>query len=414
MHTNDDLAQLALRCMPGGVSTNIRLEEGPTRLIADRAAGARVWTLDGRELLDFVSGYGAVLLGYAHPELTAVQARVLAAGIGFNATNPYEIRAAAQLLEHFPRYDMVRFNTTGSEATTAAIGLARAATGRTPIVVFRDHYHGWHGPTKARRRPWPEDGTAPGQYDGDVWELTFNDVAAAQAFFARHGRELACVILEIVMGSGGARIASPEFVQTLHAARDEFGFVLIADEVITGFRLGLGGAQQAYGVAPDLSVFGKALGGGMPIGAIAGPARLMELFANGRAVHAGTFNGHPLASASAEFMVRHLAAEQAHLYPNLQAVAEHLRSGLTTAARSVGLRCEVRGPGPFLWMDLGVDEWSPALYRRFQNELFDRGVRVAQGGRWFLNASHTLADAERTVAAARDALEIVARAPQQP
>ncbi|MGB9106202.1 MAG: aminotransferase class III-fold pyridoxal phosphate-dependent enzyme [Terriglobales bacterium] len=386
--------------MPGGVSTNIRLPEGPQKLIVKRASGSRVWTIDDRELVDFVCGYGTVLLGYGFPALTQRQMEVLGHGISYNATNPFEIEAADRLVSIFPDYDMVRFGVTGSEATTAAIGLSRTVTGRSAIAVFSNHYHGWHGPTKAPRTVFPP----PGNFalpEVPLFELPFNDTQVCADFFRRYGDSLACVIFEIVMINGGGYEPTPEFIQLLHAARDEHGFLLIADEVITGFRVGLRGAQAKFGVSPDLTVLGKALGGGVPIGAVLGRKAHMELFASGKAVHAGTFNGHPLATASAAFILDYLAANEKVVYSHLERTAERLKQGLVGAARDAGTRCQVRGAGPVMCLEIDAELGSPAdTTQAFQDELLARGVRIAQGGRWFVGYAHGEQEIEAAVSAA--------------
>ena len=403
----DRLIQVALERIPGGVSTNIRLDEGPEKLIVRAARGSHVWSVDGRELIDFVCGYGSILLGYNFAPLAAIQLEVLGAGIGYNATSVFEIEAAESLVQLFPNYDMVRFGATGSEATTAAIGLACAATGRGSIAVFRDHYHGWHGPTKAPRIPFPSLEAAASSANA-VFELTFNDSQACRDFFRIYGDRLACVIFEIVMMNGGGFEPTHDFIQILHEARDRHGFLLIADEIITGFRLGLRGAQVKYGVRPDVSVFGKALGGGTPISAIVGSKAHMSLFASGRAVHAGTFNGHPLSVASAAFILDYLREHEVSVYEHLDTMATRLRQGFLAAAQQAGLRCQVRGSGPVLWVDLLNDDGSVADYRAFLDELLSRNVRVAQRGRWFLGFGHSQEDIDTSLQALRSSFEALA------
>lgn len=398
--TNQQLVSTALRRMPGGVSTNIRLGEGPEKLIVARAQGSRVYSVEGREYIDFVSGYGSVVLGYNFGPLTQRQAEVMGEGIGYAANNVHEIAAADRLIELFPAFDMVRLGATGSEATTAAIGLARAATKRAAVAVFRDHYHGWHGPTKMPRTVVDGGGLRGGGVD--LFELPFNDSDVASAFFASMGDALAAVIFEAAMGSGGTEVTE-QFLEVLHDARDRHGFVLIGDEVITGFRVGLRGAQARYQTRPDLIVYGKALGGGLPLGAIMGPRRLMNLFATGEALHAGTYNGHPLSSASADFMLQHLSQHEATVYPKLDRLGAQLKQGLRAAAESVGVPCVVNGPGALLGLTLPPAAGAgPDPKSTFHLELLNKGIRVPQGGRWFLNAAHSEDDIAAACGAVRD------------
>ncbi|MGA2001648.1 MAG: aminotransferase class III-fold pyridoxal phosphate-dependent enzyme [Terriglobales bacterium] len=396
------LIDLAMRRMPGGVSTNVRLTEGPHKLIVNRAHGTRIWTVDGRELVDFVCGFGSILLGYGFASLTQRQAEVLANGVAYNATNPFEIEAADRLLTVFPAYDKVRFCVTGSEATTAAIGLARAATDRRAIAVFKNHYHGWHGPTKATRTAFPTLG--PAAAIGEVFELPFNNPQVCADFFRLHGDSLAGVIFEIVMMNGGGYEPAPEFISVLHQARDRCGFLLIADEVITGFRVGLHGAQGKYGVHPDLTVFGKALGGGLPLAAVVGRSEHMDLFASGKALHAGTFNGHPLCAASAAFMLEYLSANEKDVYTHIERVAQRLQEGLRIAATEAGLVCRLRGSGPVMCLEPGNESSKvPALQQELQDELLAHGIRVPPGGRWFVGYAHSIDDVGAAVTAAKNA-----------
>lgn len=402
-----DLVQLAQRRMPGGVSTNVRLSEGPEKLIVARAAGCRIWTHEGRELTDFVSGFGSVLLGYSSKLLTDAQNEALRKGIGFTATGVAEIEAADHLLRIYDDFDMVRFCATGSEATTAAIALARAATGRRSIAVFADHYHGWHGPTRdsALDASQADENSVA---DFPVYRLPFADAESCRKFLHTHGQNLACVILEFVMGSSG-RSVELELLEVLQEARDRDGFLLIADEVITGFRIGLRGALGAFGASADLAVFGKCLGGGTPIGALVGREDLMTLFSRGAAMHAGTFNGHPLSMASAVALMSFLVRHQSEFYSALNARGCELREGLRMNLARHGIPGAVQGPGAFLVLNLPpIKDGCP--FPILQDDLRQRGVRVPPGGRWFLNAAHGPADIALAVGAVDDYLARAAAA----
>jgi len=419
------LRRRAAEVMPGGVSSNIRLVEGPEAILVRRAEGARVWDEAGREYLDYVAGYGAVLFGYAPPALNAALAATLVEGTQFSSTNRREIELAEMLVSAMPSLAQVRFHSTGTEAVQTAFRLARGFTGRPTIVKFRQHYHGWLIPGDAAL---PAGDTARDGFSGGgqppILTLPWNDAQAAQLVLRQNANWIAGIITEPLMANLGGHDPAKGYLQTLRAVTEELGMVFILDEVITGFRLGLGGAQGYYGIRPDLTTFGKALGGGMPIGAVGGRADIMALIADGRVNHSGTFNGNALSMAAGCWTMETLRRTGACFYESLFERGRALMGGLAKAAEAAGLAVALRGPGPVFWLAFEADEQAraalpagapppaePPLYRRFRLAMQAEGVRLSPGGRWYVMDAHSKADIATTLERAAAALR---RLPFQP
>lgn len=405
--------------MPGGVSSNIRLVEGPDAILVRRAQGVRVWDEAGCDYLDYVAGYGAMLFGYAPPRLNEALSAALAEGTQFSSTNRREIELAEMLVAAMPSLELVRFHSTGTEAVQTAFRLARAFTGRPTIVKFREHYHGWLIPGDAAL---PAAEMAQDALGGNappaIVTLPWNDAAAAEALLRRHADRIAGIITEPLMANLGGHDPARGYLQKLRALTDELGIVFILDEVITGFRLSLGGAQGYYGLRPDLTTFGKALGGGMPIGAVGGRADVMQLIADGRVNHSGTFNGNSLSMAAGCWTLETLRRSGACFYESLFERGRALMGGLAKAADAAGIGVELRGPGPVFWLVFEADERAraalptgaplpaePPLYRRFRLKMQELGIRLTPGGRWYVMDAHSDADIATTVERAAAAMQ---------
>jgi len=416
---SNELKARAARVMPGGVSSNIRLAEGPDAILVRRARGARVWDEAGREYIDYVAGYGAILFGYAPPRLNEALLGALADGTQFSATNRREIELAEMLVEAVPSLEMVRFHTTGTETVQTALRLARAFTERPTIVKFRRHYHGWliaadaalpAADGEADRELFPNNASPP------VVTLPWDDFAAAERALRRHASRIAGVITEPLMANHGGHEAASGYLKRLRALCQELGILFILDEVITGFRLGLGGAQGYYDLRPDLTSFGKALGSGLPIGAVGGRRDIMALIGDGRVNHSGTYNGNALSMAAGHWTLGTLKRAGACFYDGLFARGRALMAGLARAAAAAGAAVILRGPGPVFWLAFEQDEavksalpagtkppLEPPLYRRFRLAMQADGVRLMPGGRWYVTDAHSNADIHATVERARQA-----------
>lgn len=423
------LYERAKRVTPGGVHSNVRLQSVPVPLFYDQGEGAHIWDVDGNEYIDYVMGQGPMLLGYTpKPVLDAVRDR-LDKGLVYAGQTELEVRAAELICEMVPCAEMVRFNCTGSEAIHAALRAARAFTGRDKILRFEGHYHGWFDliawnycvmdPSKQGPRDNPPlQASSLGQptaSGADVFVLPWNDLDLIADLFKKHGDQIAAVITEPMMCNWGGILPADGYLHGLRDLCTRYGIVLIFDEVITGFRLALGGAQERFNVTPDLAVFAKAMGGGMVVSAVAGRRDIMKLYGEGSTVHAGTYNSNPLAMAGTVAALEMLAKDNGAELNKAHAAGRKLMGGLREVAEwTCGF--EVRGvPAVFQvsFMPEGADpvvDFRSSLQADFEKgkafwqALHERGVRTTARNFWFLSTAHTDEDIERTLRSTAEAL----------
>lgn len=398
--------------LAGGVSTAFRMYERPVPLFFAAAAGAHLTDVDGHTYLDFVCGFGPVILGHGHPEVTEAVAAAAGGLQQLGGQHEAEIELAERLCRHVPAFELVRPSLSGSEAVHAALRLARAATGRTLVVKFAGQYHGWFDnvyATTGHLPPLvPESAGQPLSALADIVALEWNDLEALEQLFAWAGERIAAVIMEPYPCNGGVIPAAPGFLEAARRLTQDAGAILIFDEVITGFRIGLGGAQGELGITPDLAIVAKAMGNGFPVSAFGGRRDLMDLVASNRVVHAGTYNGGGVSVAAALATLDVLEREPIH--ERLRALGSRLRDGLVDAAARHGHRLVAAGPGPvfFTWLlpDGEVRTYrdhlraDTATYGRFAERMLEEGVRVIPAGRWYLNAAHTEVDVDVAIEAA--------------
>ena len=423
---NDSAALFARaeRLMPGGVNSPVRAFRavgGSPRFI-DRASGARVRDVEGREYIDYIGAWGPLLLGHAHPAVVTAIAAQAARGTAYGAPTRLEVEMAEAIVRSLPSIEMVRMVNSGTEATMAAVRVARGATGRDAIVKFAGCYHGHadgflvKAGSGAATFGTPD---SPGVTEGtarDTLTAHYNDVEDLRRVFREHPGAIAAAIVEPVAGNMGLVPPAPRFLETLRELCTAEGAVLIFDEVITGFRLGPGGAQQHYGVRPDLTTLGKVIGGGLPVGAYGGRRDLMSRVSpSGPIYQAGTLSGNPLAMAAGLAALREIERDGA-LYARLDALGAEFEDGLTTIVRRRGLPCRLARLGS-LWTlffrEGEVRDWRDAStcdttrFARYFRALLERGVLVApsQFETNFISAAHTPAEIEATVAAVAGALE---------
>jgi glutamate-1-semialdehyde 2,1-aminomutase len=397
--TNARAYDRAVVSLPGGVNSPIRAYKGvggTPRFVA-RASGASVWDLEGREYLDLVQSYGAIILGHAHPATVAAVTSAVALGTSYGAPTVREVRLAEAICQRVPSVEMVRLVNSGTEATMSAIRLARGATGRNTVVKFAGNYHG-HGDALLA-----ESGSAlavlgiPGsagvteQAVSQTMVVPYNTVPALDT-------DVACVVVEPVAANMGLVAPAAGFLDGLRAECDRVGALLVFDEVITGFRLGPGGAQGAFGVRPDLTCFGKVIGGGLPIGAFGGRRDVMEALAPvGPVFQAGTLSGNPLATAAGLAALDLLTAD---VYAALDGAAAALAAGIDSALRGAGLTGSAPRVGTLVGLHLSdtpaVDydtarTTDTSLYAALFHELLDLGVMAAPGAYevMFPGAAHT-------------------------
>ena len=418
---------------PGGIHSNIRAVSEPVPLFYERAEGSHLWDIDGNEYVDYVLGQGPMLLGHTPAcIIDAVKAQIDRLIVPAGQTE-LEMRAAQCVCDLVPCAEMVRFNSTGTEAVHAALRLARAATGRKKVLRFEGHYHGWcdtiawngfHGaddlgPREApAMRPSslgqsPEDGA-------NLFVLPWNDLKLVQDLFDRHGSEIAAVIADPFACATGVIPGEPGFLRGLREVCDAHGALLIFDEVITGFRVSLQGAQGLYGVIPDLTTLAKALGGGMPVSAVTGRAKAMRLFGEGPTVHSGTYNANPPCMAAVVAALEFLRANDGAALGHAQGLGRSLMRGLVESSRQAGLPLTVRGAPTVFSATFLPEGAAPVvdmrsyrqtdfeLGRRFWFELQERGIHTTSFGIWFVSTAHTEEDIERSLLVAREVLQLLA------
>ncbi len=414
------LYERARAVIPGGVSSPVRSfgAVGGEPFFVAGADGPYLVATDGTRYLDYVQSWGASILGHAHPALVEAVQRAAAAGTSYGAPTEREVLLAEAIRDRVPSVEKVRLVSSGTEAAMTALRLARGATGRDKIVKFAGCYHGHvdsllvaAGSGVATFGLPGSAGVTPGAV-ADTLVVPYNDDAALDAVFAEHGADIAAVIVEPVAANMGLVAPGAGFLSGLRARCDAHRALLIFDEVITGFRVGLGGAQALYGVTPDLSIFGKVIGGGLPLAAVGGPGGLMdELAPVGSVYQAGTLSGNPLATAAGLAVLEQLDDA---LYVSLADRAAFLAAGLTTVMGEAGLAVQV----PRVATLVGLF-FSPTLVRDYEgaqgadvkthaaffHALLRRGVFVAPSAfeAVFVSAAHGWPDLERTVELAADA-----------
>jgi glutamate-1-semialdehyde 2,1-aminomutase len=426
-----ELFERAKQSLAGGVSSQFRASERPHPLFYSKAHGACISDMDGNEYLDFTLSQGPMILGHSHPAVADAVSKALAEGQLFGGQHLAELELAELLKRLIPCAELVRFSLSGSESVLAVLRLSRAFTGKSKFVKFEGHYHGWLDetafsitPTRTEAGdelhpqavPWTS-GIAPGN-DQNVIVLPWNNLKVLQAVLSRRAAEVAAVICEPVMCNNGCVPPQPGFLEGLREACDAHGIVLIFDEIITGFRFGLSGAQGHFKVTPDLAVFGKAMANGFPMSAIVGRQNLMELFATGQVIHAGTMNAQNACVAAALATIQALEAESPEIYNRMTAMTESLRSRIIASASNWGQAIVVQGVGPVFHLGFStagsIKDYRGTLtcnkdkYRSFCDTMHDRGVRLIGRGLWYVSAAHTDEDIEFCARAADNAFETLA------
>jgi glutamate-1-semialdehyde 2,1-aminomutase len=425
------LFERAQRSLAGGVSSEFRKANAPHPLVYVRAQGARLIDADENEYIDFALSQGPLVLGHSHPEVLEAVQRASRDGQLYAALHLAEIELAEKLQQIIPCAERLRFSLTGSEADHTAIRVARAVTGRQKFLRFEGHYHGWFdnmaygigaGSLAALGNrdtpiplPWTE-GLPDGARDEFIL-LPWNDLTLVEREVERHHDELAAIITEPIMCNTGCIEPQAGFLQGLRTLCDHYGIALIFDEVITGFRVHLGGAQAHYGVTPDLAVFAKAIANGYPLSVIAGKHKWMQPIADGKVIHAGTANAGNPSIAAAKATIEVMEREQAQ--EKMMRLGRRLQAGLRQAARESGHTLLVQGPGPMLHVAFSAlpcakdlrdtFQFDRAKLGRFVYELQERGVRILGRGMFYLSAAHTETDIDRAVQTARDALAVLDR-----
>ncbi|GMV42076.1 MAG: glutamate-1-semialdehyde 2,1-aminomutase [Myxococcales bacterium] len=417
----------AAQSIPGGVNSPVRALRavGGTPFFAASGAGSTVTDIDGNQYLDYILAYGPLILGHAHPAIVAAVQAAATRGMSFGAPTEAETRLAELIRRALPGMERVRLVSSGTEATMSAIRVARGATGRDRIIKFVGCYHGHadyllvKAGSGAATFGVPDSAGVPADVARNTITVPFNSLGAVEAAFAQNQGQIACIIVEPVVGNMGCVPPADGYLQGLRDLCTREGALLILDEVMTGFRLAWGGAQALYGVQPDLTCLGKVIGGGLPVGAYGGTAAIMDHVAPlGPVYQAGTLSGNPLSVAAGIAQLE--ALEGSDAYEVLDYRTRALCEGLSIAAEEAGVPARVNRVGSMFTLFFGdhdVVDWDSAArcdrerFKAFFHGMRERGVNLppSQFEACFLSVAHTAADIDRTVEAARQTLRAITK-----
>ena len=422
MNKSETLFAEALRYIPGGVNSPVRAFRavGGQPFFVNRAKGSRIWDVDGREYIDYVCTWGPAILGHAHPAIIQAVQKAAELGTSFGIPNPGEVTLARMVCEAVPSVQKVRMCNSGTEATMSAIRLARGFTKRDKIIKFEGCYHGHadsllvKAGSGALTFGHPDSAGVPASFTQHTIVLPFNDIEAVKAAFAANPDQIAGIILEPVPGNAGLYLPKPGYLDALREITSANGALLIFDEVMTGFRLAYGGAQAIYGIAPDLTCFGKIIGGGLPVGAFGGRAEIMDHLAPlGPVYQAGTLSGNPMAMAAGIAALEELRRTNA--YTTLEQRGQQLEIGMREAARAAkvdvrfdrlgSMFCGYFTPAPVHNLADAMKS-DRAKFAKFFHAMLAEGIYLApsQFEAGFISTAHSESDIARTISAAANAI----------
>jgi glutamate-1-semialdehyde 2,1-aminomutase len=421
-----ELLKRAKKVMAGGVSSEFRKLNYPHAMFYTHGKGSRIYDVDGNEYVDFTLSQGPLILGHSHPGVLEAVANYSSRGQLFAGQHIKEIELAEKLQEIIPSAELIRFCLDGSEAVHTAFRVARAKTGRKKFLRFEGHFHGWldnvswglSTPSAEalgdRGQPivYPWSQGIPDSAREEFMILPWNDIELVRKTVEAHYDELAAIITEPVMCNSGCILPAEGFLQGLRDICTQFGIALIFDEVITGFRLGLGGAQTYFNITPDLSIFAKAFASGYPISAVVGKEEWMDIVEQSKVIHAGTMNSSNATVAAALATVNIL--EQENPYDRLYQLGNRLMEGLRTVAKKNNKKLLVQGPGP-MFNTAFTDLASIVDYRdtlsadkqqlaKFISGMHERGIRIIGRGLWYISAAHTTDDIDHAIQTAEEVL----------
>ena len=420
---SEELFKKALQYLPGGVNSPVRAFRavGGNPFFVNKAKGCRIWDVDGNEYVDYVGTWGPAIHGHAHPRIVRAVQETAVYGTSFGIPNPLEVKMAEMIRSLVPSVEKVRMCNSGTEATMSAIRLARGFTGREKIIKFEGCYHGHadsllvKAGSGALTFGYPDSAGVPAAFTQHTLLAPYNDLDAVKALFAANPGAIAGIIVEPVPGNSGVFAPLPGFLEGLCEVTEKNGALLIFDEVMTGFRVAKGGAQERFGIKPDLSCFGKIIGGGLPVGAFGGRAEIMDYLAPlGPVYQAGTLSGNPLAMAAGIASLELLLENDC--YTKLEQLGQQLESGMQDAAKSAGIPVRFNRVGAMFcayFTDQPVHNLADAMksdrerFARYFRGMLEQGIFLApsQFEAGFLSTAHTEADIETTIRAARTVLK---------
>ena len=414
----------ALKYIPGGVNSPVRAFRavGGQPFFVNRASGSKIWDVDGNELIDYVGTWGPAILGHAHPKIIAAVKSAADRGTSFGIPNPSEVTMAKLICKLVPSVQKVRLTNSGTEACMSAIRLARGFTRRDRIIKFDGCYHGHADSLLVKAGSGaltfgnPDSAGVPADFAKHTLVLPFNDTGAVKAAFRANKNKIAAIIVEPVPGNAGLYLPKPGYLEFLREATSANGALLIFDEVMTGFRLAKGGAQERFGIVPDLTCLGKIIGGGLPVGAFGGRADIMDWLAPlGPVYQAGTLSGNPLAMAAGIAALQELNSKSGNRYALLEKLGAQLEAGVKDAAklakipmtfnRCGSMFCGYFAGGP-VWNLADAMQSDRERFKRFFHGMLAAGIYFApsQFEAGFISTAHTAADIEKTVKAAAKVL----------
>jgi glutamate-1-semialdehyde 2,1-aminomutase len=416
---NQQLFEKSQRLIPGGVNSPVRAFQsvGGTPVFFKRGLGSKLWDEDDKQYIDYVGSWGPMILGHAHPEVVAAVQKTAANSLSFGAPTALELEMAELLIQLVPSLEQVRLVSSGTEATMSAIRLARGFTGRSKILKFEGCYHGHadallvKAGSGALTFGQPSSAGVPPEVAAHTLTLPYNDSAAVTALFKEIGDEIACVIVEPVAGNMNLIAPQKDFLQTLRAECSKHGAVLIFDEVMTGFRVALGGAQQLYSIKPDLTTLGKVIGGGLPVGAFGGRKDIMACLAPlGPVYQAGTLSGNPVTVAAGLATLKLIQAPG--FYAALNEATKKMTDGMVSAAHEAGVKFSAQNVGGMFGLYFRatpptsyaeVMQCDKEAFNRFFHAMLEEGVYLAPSAfeAGFVSAAHSDDDIQRTINAAR-------------
>jgi len=418
----------------GGVGAQVRSLSEPHPIFITHGKGSKIYDVDGNDYIDYLLAYGPLILGHSPAAVVSAVREQIERGSLFGCPHELQIKLSRLLVETVPSYEMVRYNNTGSEAVQAALRLARAFTGRFKVIKFEGHYHGWYDNIFVSFHPGEGDdfgtpdepktvlhkctlGQPPSVLE-DVIALPWNDLAIVEKTLQKERGRVAAVITEPIMSNCGVIMPRPGYLEGLRKLTRKYDALLIFDEVITGQRVALGGAQELFGVLPDITISSKALGGGYPILSFGGRREIMEYLALKKTVHAGTFNANPLSVAAAYATLSELAKDEGAIYKRLTGMGRHLMKEIGRLAGKYDIAVRIEGPGPFFCVSFKRGEiydmrsafrGETTTYTTFRRLLLDRGVHIfpSEKGLWYLSAAHNEEDIEKTLAVVDDVFRVM-------
>jgi glutamate-1-semialdehyde 2,1-aminomutase len=403
--------------LAGGVSSSLRRAAKPYPLFFDHGSGSRVFDVDGNEYLDYGLAWGPLILGHSHPAVVEAVRRQAGRALTFGAQHDLEFEVSELLNRTIPCADLVCFANSGTEIVQVVLRLARAVTGRKSYLKFEGHYHGWSDEALVAYHPQDADplekpspvgaGQLPHDY---VVVAEWNNRQHVERIFQERAPDISAIICEPLLANSGCIPPTPGFLEFLREITIRHGALLIFDEVITGFRVDLRGAQGRWGVTPDLATYAKAVGAGVPLSVLAGRLEYMQRIASGEVIHAGTLNGNPLSLAAARAAIEVLAAGDGSIYKDLRSRADRLRTGIENTLNNAGFPVTTSGDGPLFqvsFTDAPARNYRDTLrvqtnlYADFAMGLLDQGILTLPDGRWYVSAAHTEEDIDHTLEAVR-------------